>query len=560
MSIKSYFLLEFDKQQNQIKTFDYSTTDKFKDDKVFVDNDDVLFIIDGVILNKKELLSKAGTSDWTSFMLNEYSKDKEKFFHQMRGSFWGIAINKKSGELLAYADHVGSKQLFYSDNQDALIISTNCYNLTKHLRANTPVSPSINEQAAYFVLNYGYTIEDMTIVSEINRLIPGFYLTKLEKDVSAKQFFVLSKKPKAISDDDAIEEIDRLFRKAVRNQYEKDKEYGYRHIVALSGGLDTRMTCYVAHDLGYTDQLNITFSQTNYLDETIAKEIASDLKHEWVFKSLDHGIFLKNVDRITELTGGNINYFGVAHGTSLLDHLDFSSFGLLHSGLSGNSNVGTFGGEKQLNAPINMEAVTHCPKCQEYEIKLDYQDQEMYKHYNRCMIAGNNGQLPTQVKTESLSPFYDLDFWEFCLSIPTEQRERHKLYKKWINKKYPQAAAYIWESTKVPVNAKGNITIKGASYSRKQLWNIFKQKTIHKFSSRKKQGLGTKNHMNPLPYWFSTNNELNEFYQNYVQENMQCLDSLPDLKRYVQNMADTGDAMDYPRVLTLLSAAKMIAG
>ena len=73
MSKKSYFLLEFDKQQNQIKTFDYSTTDKFKDDKVFVDNDDVLFIIDGVILNKKELLSKAGTSDWTSFMLNEYS-------------------------------------------------------------------------------------------------------------------------------------------------------------------------------------------------------------------------------------------------------------------------------------------------------------------------------------------------------------------------------------------------------------------------------------------------------------------------------------------------------
>lgn len=373
-------------------------------------------------------------------------------------------------------------------------------------------------------------------------------------------FYRLKKEPKEISDEEAIEGIDQRFRNAIRNVFEKDKEYGYRHLVALSGGLDTRMVCCVAHDMGYTDQLNITFSQTNYWDEKIPKEIASDLKHEWIFKSLDHGIFLKNVDRATELTGGNINYFGVAHGTSLLDHLDFTSFGLLHSGLSGNSNVGTFGGEKHLNDPIVMSAVTKCIKCQEYEIKIDYQDQEMYKHYNRCMIAGNNGALPTQTKSESLSPFHDLDFWEFCLSIPTEQRERHRLYKKWINKKYPKAASYVWESTKVPVNAKGNIKFKGANYSRKEFWNLAMQKTVHKASMSKKQGLTTKNHMNPLPYWFSTNTELNTFYQDYIKENMNGLDSIPSLKKYVEIMANSGDPMDYPKVLTLLSAAKMIVG
>ncbi|MDG1332964.1 MAG: hypothetical protein P8P74_11590 [Crocinitomicaceae bacterium] len=560
MSKKSHFLLEFDKQQHQIVSFSYSTTDKFENDKVLVDTEELLFILDGVVLNKKELLSSASTSDWQEFLLDEYTKNKETFFTKMKGSYWGIAVDKTSGEIVAYADHVGSKQLFHASNETTLVISSNCYDMTEYLRNHASLKPTLNEQAAYFVLNYGYTIEDMTIVEEVHRLVPGYYFTYSKESEGVKLFYRLKKEPTEISDDEAIEGIDSRFRKAIRDIFEKDKEYGYRHLVALSGGLDTRMVCCVAHDMGYTDQLNITFSQTDYLDETIAKEIASDLKHEWIFKSLDNGVFLKNVDRATQLTGGNINYFGVAHGTSLLDHLDFTSFGLLHSGLCGNSNVGTFGGEKYLNDPITLNAVTNCPKCQEYDLKIDYQDQEIYKHYNRCMIAGNNGALPTQTKSESLSPFVDLDFWEFCLSIPTEQRERHRLYKKWINKKYPKAASYVWESTKVPVNAKGNIKFKGANYSRKEFWNLAMQKTVHKTSLSKKQGLTTKNHMNPLPYWFSTNKELSAFYQDYIKENMKGLDSIPSLKKYVENMANSGDPMDYPKVLTLLSAAKMITG
>ena len=81
-------------------------------------------------------------------------------------------------------------------------------------------------------------------------------------------------------------------------------EYGYNHICSLSGGLDSRMTAIVAHEMGYDQQLNITFSQSDYLDETIAKQIASDYGHNWMFKSLDNGIFLFDIDSCSFLING----------------------------------------------------------------------------------------------------------------------------------------------------------------------------------------------------------------------------------------------------------------
>ena len=36
----------------------------------------------------------------------------------------------------------------------------------------------------------------------------------------------------------------------------------------------------------------------------------------------------------------------------------------------------------------------------------------MYKHRNHCLIGGNHGFLAAQKKTETTSPFYDLDVFD----------------------------------------------------------------------------------------------------------------------------------------------------
>lgn len=74
------------------------------------------------------------------------------------------------------------------------------------------------------------------------------------------------------------------FKNAIKRAFEKDLEYGYKHLVALSGGLDSRMTAWVAHTMGYTNMLNYTFSQTDYLDEKVPKQITDKLKQSGCLK------------------------------------------------------------------------------------------------------------------------------------------------------------------------------------------------------------------------------------------------------------------------------------
>ncbi len=562
MRTENRFVLEFDKQSNRIHFLDYSTTDKFQEDKLFVNTKDLLFILDGVVLNKTLLLNESHSKNWKQYLIDSYAQNKSLFFDKLKGSYWGVVVDKINGEIVVFSDHIGSKQLFYSGNKNTFIVSNNSHDLTQYLKEHRGITPSLNERAAYFILTMGYVIEDMTIVNEIKRLMPGHYLQLRDSQEQVLPFHFLKKRQKSISDREAIEGIDYHFRNAIRNSFEKDVEYGYKHLTALSGGLDSRMTTIVSHELGYKDQLNITFSQTGYLDELTAKKIAADLKHDWIFKSLDNGTFLKSIDEVTALTGGNTTYFGIGHGLSLLDKLDFRDFGMLHSGQFGNSIVGTFGDHHtKLDGQFTMSDIPSDAIAKEYihsyRLKAEYQDFELFKNYNHCMISGNNGLLPAQCKSETFSPFYDLDLWEFCLSIPTKQRAHHHLYKMWINQKYPKAANYIWEQTKAPLNARGTFTYNGASYSYRQLWKFVLRKANIK-SQKRKSGLASKYHMNPVDYWLSINEELSNFWANYVKENLNYLDETPELRQYAQTMAQNGNSISYVRVLTLLSAAKLI--
>lgn len=563
MNSENYFLLEFDRESRKVLQLNYRTTNKFKDDKVFVDTEELLFILDGAIFNKKSLLAQAKSDNWQEYLLKSYRASSD-FFKQLKGTYWGVVLEKESGKIIAFSDHIGSKQVFYVDEGKTFVLSTNSYALSCYLKDHPTVKPSINELGAYILLSYGYVIEDLTVVEQIKRLMPGHYLSLIDDKLTVSEFCRIRKNANIISDEDAIEELDRRFRRATELAFEKDKEYGYRHLVALSGGLDTRMTCYVAHDMGYVDQTNITFSQSNYLDEKIAKEISSDLKHQWIFKSLDHGIFLKDLDKTTQLTGGNVTYFGVGHGFSLLDNLDMKNYGMLHSGQSGNSIVGTFLDHVRFDKPFALEDLapdtTTQKRVREYTLKNEYEDYEMYKHRNHCLIGGNNGFLAAQKKTETISPFYDLDVWEFCLTIPSEQRAHHQLYRKWINQKYPDAAKYVWESTQVPVNAKMNVKIKGNSYNYKQLSRYALEKTIYRYAPNKKRSIASNYHMNPIDYWFKTNPELVTFYSNYVDDTLDCLSNYPELKQYVLELSKSPSRLDSVKVLTLLSIAKVIHG
>ena len=139
----------------------------------------------------------------------------------------------------------------------------------------------------------------------------------------------------------------KVFEKAVKKEFEKDKKDGYKHLVDLSGGLDSRMVSWVANDMGYKEQLNISYCKEGYYDEKISKEIAKYLNHEYIFKYLDDKKFLYDIEEITDKNFCAATYFGITGGNRLLKSLNMKIFGLEHTGQLGDALLSTYYQEKK---------------------------------------------------------------------------------------------------------------------------------------------------------------------------------------------------------------------
>ena len=533
---------------------------KFEQDKLFADIDDYIVILDGVILNRLELINKSNQgedSSWLNTIVGLYKEQGDCFFSKLRGSYSGAIYDKSKKKWIIFGDHLGSKFTYYARVGDFFCCSQVMGHMYEMMKDNG-VNYHLSIENAMFLLTYGFMIDDRTICEEVHKINPGCYITIQDGKLQEHRFYLLDNSPKPLKDDnEAIEMVDSLFRQAIKRQFEKDKEYGYNHIVALSGGLDCRMTSFVAHDMGYTDQLNVTFSQTGYWDQTIPMKIASDLKHEWLFKALDNGVWLYNVDKITRTTGGNVLYYGTAHGDSLLKYINFEGLGLMHSGQLGDVIIGSWvKSREEQQQKYRVGEGAYSKKYIEYldliKPSLDL-NKELGLFYYRGLNGTNNGLQNTYNYTESLSPFCDIEFFENILSIPVALRQGHSLYKKWILTKYPQAANYVWETTGVRIDAP-MVTIKGKSVPLSLIpsrigGRIKSSIGIHK------DNLNSLKHMNPVSYYINNNNELRSYLFDYFK----YTDSIEnkELREVLQDIKEKGTGMEIIQAVSLLAVIKL---
>lgn len=534
-------------------SIDRYSLNKFQNDKLFFENDIYIVVLEGVVLNNHAFI-KAGET-WQETVIRIYETTGDVFFANFKGSFSGLLFDKRKNKWLIFTDHIGSKHIYFTKKGMNYLFSSEIKYLYDSLKENK-ISYSLDEQAAYMLLSYGYMLGDSTLCSEIKKLLPGHYLKIEDNKLSLHQYFALPDNyDESITEDEAIENIDRLFREAIRLQFEKDREYGYKHLVALSGGLDSRMTSWVAHEMGYTNQLNFTFSQSDYLDETIAKQIASDLKHEWIFKSLDNGLFLSDIDEINKISGGNALYYGLAHGNSMLRYLNYDNLGLIHSGQLGDVIIGSFvSNYKGYNNDKGSGAYSkkYIYKLKIDDSKLNNSDFEKMMFYRRCFNGANTGLLTSQFYSETMSPFYDFNFLNYCLSLDAKHRINHRLYIKWIKQKYPNSANYKWEKTKLkPGQKRIEVAYKGKKFPIDKIISLVLQK-----AGLKPPASSTKKHMNPLEYWYKTNGDIKQFQDEYFGNNINLIQG-KQLKNDCMMLYNTGNAIEKNQVLTLLSAVKL---
>ena len=529
-----------------------ATLNKFFDDKAFFQDDFYCIVVEGVLLNKTQLYNKYDVDSVHNLVIKMYQSEGEVFFRNFRGSFSGALYIKAEGKWIIYTNHYGDNTVYYSINDGKIVIGSQIRYILNVLKGNN-CRISLNENAVYSMLTYGYMHDDNTYANEIKRLPPGHYVVYKGENLKVNKYFDIKPGKYNLSnksEDEIIDKLDCLFRDAVKLEYEKDNEYGYKHIAQLSGGLDSRMCLWVANELGYKSITCMTFAQSNSLDDTIAREIAKDLSIQILVWPMDSAEHLVHIDEYISMNYGTALYGGIGAEKEILSALDMSQYGLVHTGQIGDVVDGCFlKNKKELDDFSNGGAYSNIMPPQPIDHSQFY-DREDYLMYVRGFLGCLSSHIYTRNYTEVASPFLNVDLFEYCLSIPVEMRTNHELYKKWILKKHPQAAEYIWEQLGYRINDRMiNIIFRKIKNMIADPYILLRKLGINSCKTRKNI-VG----MNPYDLWWENNKRFREVYNAYYADNINNKIISDDLKSKIQLLYNSGNTNEKMMAITALGA------
>jgi asparagine synthase (glutamine-hydrolysing) len=532
------------------------TLNKFIQDKAFEETDQLIIIAEGYLLNKTELFGKYIASTMAELIRHMLQNCGETFFAEFRGCFSGAIYIKAEDKWIIYTNQIGDNPIFYLNINGKFAAASQVNYLLGYCKEQG-IDLTFSESCAYQMLTYGYVVTNETYANEIKRLYGGDYLVYQNGKLEVKTYHRFGKHTERFegkTEAQIIDEIDRVFRNAVALEWGKDDEYGYRHLADLSGGLDSRMNLWVAHEMQDRHMTVLTYCKEGYLDEIIAKEITDFWNDDFLFKPLDDAAFMYDLEDNTDLLSGLSLYSGITGGKRFLASLDLKDYGIEHTGMVGDIALGSFyhrpddGNRKWPTGMYSEKLKSKLPEHVQNEGQK-YYDHEIFLMYARGFHGACNSHLIRRNYTEVGSPFLNVEFMQLCFDIPVKLRIGHYIYKKWIIQMYPQAAKFKWEKIGGRITEKHSITVLRRLIKKgpKKLLRMLGLDTV------------ISEGMNPIDYWISKDVKLREFLdkskEKLLREEKQHYS--PTLTEDLSKLYDEGNASEKAMVLTVLSATKM---
>lgn len=533
---------------------------RFSHDTLFYDDERYLVVFVGLVLNLGELYTLYDVADLRSLISKMLADgNKEPFYKTFRGPFSGLFYDKDSGCWESFSSHSGELCVFYYSAVDQIIMSSDFAILALFLKNNN-IKRNFSAIAAQWMLSFGFLGDGSTFLKEVRRLRAGKRLRgtfALSSVSCSEQRYHTYEVPKIDKVDEAvIERLDSLFLQAVRRCFEKDIEYGYSsHLVDMSGGMDSRMTNMAARRLGYSPVTNISYGQSGSEEARLAQRTSAYLGQEMIFKPLDDHEFLFDIDRLTMMNYGTYLYCGITGGERLLSEIDFSRYGLEHTGQLGDIVVGTFAeSDHETVAPsrIRLSSLLDLPDT--FDVNDEgLASQESYSLYLRGMHGALSSCFVRKHYTYAVSPFLDVDFLEFCSSIPVAAKRHHGVYWRWVERYYPEALQVPTTRKRVP----NTIIQKSLSLATRAVGRA--ERMVHKLGyalSLVPSRVGRTSSMNPYEYWYDTDPRVKVFFDDYYRNNIGLLDTMQETQRQVRLLFDSPRVLDKLMALTVLSARK----
>lgn len=421
---------------------------KFINDSYLSKEGEHIFGLSGVILNTIDKSSKLSSSE-------EFVRS----CRMIRGSFSSVYITRKSKELILMCDQTGSRQIFYFSNSDFAAFSSSIFLLINILR-HFNISLSVSTPASYMMLSLGYLLEDYTLISEVKKIKAGTLLKISRHGTKEEKYhdYYRDIKYKKITRE-LLTELNERFVNAVELEYKKDKDYNFKHLATLSGGLDSRMNVMLAYKNGYREITCLTFFQRTSQDEKVARQISSDLGLSHIVFSIDSRDFLSNIDTPLLLNNCAVYFFGGIQTFAAVSNTRLDEYGLLHNGGLAESSKGGYLSANYHEIPsldkqysVSDRYFDKIDKQILKDILSQYPNKEMFVTYSRGFNAIHNGLWMALPYTDSVSTFMDNDFADVAYSIDPKLRYGGYLTIEWINFLHPELSKYKWRYGIRPTN------------------------------------------------------------------------------------------------------------
>ena len=527
-----------------------NTLNKYLQDKIFCQNEDYVLILEGVILNKTELCNQYG-AELSQVIVRLYEEMGDEFPKVLRGSFSGAVYDRKADRWLLYTDQIGTKPLYYYRSGKGFAAGTQLNYVTDVMKENG-IARNADEHGLSCLLVYGNFMDECTGVKEVRRVLPGDYLVIEKSGCRTGTYYQLSAgKDEKVSDEEAIERLDASFRNAVKRILKKDEEYGYKTIIDISGGVDSRMIGYVTKAVGGKNVISLSYSQSGGREIKIAQEVANRLGYNFYYKALDNGSCLYDLDDNVLMNNGSAIYLGITGGRDFLQFLNPADYGMEMTGLLGDIYDGSMvivdGEEKPYLEYSKFRFGSVLPyDDQTYSNLIDrFENHELFWYYIRGMICGMSSFPIRQNFVEPMTPYGDVEFMEAYLSIPWEVRVKRKLLSRWMLEKYPEAANIMYAATGVTIKDEFSF----AGKVKKTL--KFINQEIHRQLHTMHKGY----QMTPFDYWISEYPAILDFMMKYYKDNIER--TAGTMKAKIQRMMgpDT-PVIDKALALTVLAYYK----
>ena len=524
----------------------WNVLNKYMDDKIFYQDNDKIIILDGVILNKKDIMKEYNNTSWLDVVL-EMSESSEVWFEKLRGSFSGAVMYKGSSEWVIFTDQCGAHLLLSAHIGNYFAIGSQLNYFSDWMKINK-INRTINPNWAHDIVRYGCMRDAYSIINGVNRVYPGCYhkFNELGNEHEYIYYRVSKDISTHMTEDEIINKLDSLFHNAIKKITNKDKEYGYRTIVDISGGLDSRMNAVVASKEDAEQIIGLTYSQRGSDDQIISDKVVSNLQIEHIFYPLDGGNCLKDIDELVFMNCGFNYYFGITGGKKILETLNKDAFGCEIWGLLGDIYEGAMitdtGKKLEWNYPRFRMSAMH-DDLKEPTEKHDFKDNELLWFYIRGMIMGMNTICIRQNFVEPITPYGDVEFMNFCFSLDEETRIKNHIYRKWMMTKYPDMAKIPYSGTGLP------LTKTNVDELFLHLRNLFRR-IYSIFAGDKKEWS-----MNPFDDWYNNNIELSKKIKKYYNDNIEYIKE-STLKKEVIELFTQGNSIEKLMAVSIISSVK----